>query len=453
MNILSAVLFVLFIVLVSASVTDKLLEIPLLEVGETWNYMYSLLANSSPYFYIFLGIFGIVGFLGKRLLFEPLDRVRLLGDVGYQADGKWDMKEIVNSVRKRRLVGEIPPVYPNGWFGLTESFRIKKGESKNISVLGLNLAVFRDEKGEAHVLDAYCPHLGANLSVGGKVVGDCLECPFHGWRFRGHDGKCTYIPYAETIPDIAKVKSWPSMEINGWIYMWHHAEGLDPNWTPPEVPEITNGSYTYRGRTEHIINCHIEEVPENGADVVHLRHVHEPSIAAGTDLDKMWNILWSFSHHTWSASWEPHAAPEEHVSTLTLSHSMKFFGKRLAPLDLKVSARQIGPGIVYLDFVSLFGKGVFIHNLTPIEPMVQRLVHNIYVSWTYPTFVAKFFMLGEAIQVERDIMIWNNKKYIDKPMFVKSKEDSVIARHRRWYSQFYSENSPRLKFQKEALDW
>ena len=62
---------------------------------------------------------------------------------------------------------------------------------------GLNLAAFRDENGEAHVLDAYCPHLGANISIGGRVIGDCLECPFHGWQFRGSDGKVTKIPYSD----------------------------------------------------------------------------------------------------------------------------------------------------------------------------------------------------------------------------------------------------------------
>ncbi|ELT88255.1 hypothetical protein CAPTEDRAFT_218200 [Capitella teleta] len=64
-------------------------------------------------------------------------------------------------------------------------------------ILCKNLAVFRSEKGTAHVLDAYCPHLGANLAIGGQVKGDCLECPFHGWQFRGDDGKCVKVPYIE----------------------------------------------------------------------------------------------------------------------------------------------------------------------------------------------------------------------------------------------------------------
>lgn len=57
--------------------------------------------------------------------------------------------------------------------------------------------MFRGQDGQAYVVDAYCPHLGASLAAGGRVVGNCIECPFHGWQFQGEDGKCTRIPYAE----------------------------------------------------------------------------------------------------------------------------------------------------------------------------------------------------------------------------------------------------------------
>lgn len=66
-----------------------------------------------------------------------------------------------------------------------------------MTVVGKNLAVYRGEDGRAHALDAYCCHNGANLAVGGLVKGSCLECPFHGWQFRGDDGKCMQIPYCE----------------------------------------------------------------------------------------------------------------------------------------------------------------------------------------------------------------------------------------------------------------
>lgn len=61
---------------------------------------------------------------------------------------------------------------------------------------GEELVAFRTEDGVANVTDAYCPHLGAHLGIMGRVVGDCIECPFHGWRFKGKDGSCSHVPYA-----------------------------------------------------------------------------------------------------------------------------------------------------------------------------------------------------------------------------------------------------------------
>lgn len=455
----------LVISIVSGWMTEKLLDLPMMDMGEIWvssahrmhiklfNFVSTYVDIYSYKLYVFLVVGAILGYYLYDFLFTPLNRVRHLGDIGYLPDGKFSMKEISDRVKRQRLVGEVPPVFPNGWFGLMESFKLKKGEAKSLSVLGLNLAVFRDDNGNSYVLDAYCPHLGANIAIGGHVIGDCLQCPFHGWQFRGSDGKVTKIPYSESIPEMAKIKAWPSTEINGWIYIWHHAEGIEPAWKIPEVKEITSRKWTYGGRSEHYINSHIEEVPTNGADLAHLYHVHDPFILAGVDITKMWNKYLRFACHKWTGSWTQYPAPDEHIGCLSLTQDLSIFGKTFSPLHLDVKARQIGPGFVYLDFDSLFGRGIFLEILTPVEPMVQKMTHNIYMHWAVPNFIRKFYMNGLAIQSERDIMIWNNKKYCGKPLLAKSKEDSLLARHRRWYSQFYSENSPRLRFQKDTLDW
>lgn len=170
-------------------------------------------------------------------------------------------------------------------------------------------------------------------------------------------------------------------------------------------------------------------------------------------IHNMWSALWSFGSHSWTANWETNPPPNEHIGTLRLTHSMNLFGKAFRPVDMDVTAQQIGPGIVYLTFHSPIGSGTFVQHLVPTEPLVQKLVHNLYFQKNLPAFIGKFFLLGEAIQLERDIMIWNNKRYEKKPLFVKSKEDSQVAKHRRWFSQFYSENSPRLKFQRDTLEW
>ena len=61
-----------------------------------------------------------------------------------------------------------------------------------------------------------------------------------------------------SVPSVANITSYTVLERNGFIYMWHHAEGVEPYWTPPVIDEIAKGEWTYRGRTEHVVNCHIE---------------------------------------------------------------------------------------------------------------------------------------------------------------------------------------------------
>ena len=46
------------------------------------------------------------------------------------------------------------------------------------------------------------------------------------------------------------------------------------------------------------------------------------------------------------------------------------------------------------------------------------------------------------MQIERDMVMWNNKTYLQHPIYCK--EESALVKHRRWYSRFYSANSPRL---------
>ena len=74
---------------------------------------------------------------------------------------------------------------PNGWFIVARSDELAPGEMRPLYAFGRDLVLFRTEGGEARLLDAHCPHLGAHLAVGGRVEGECIRCPFHGWRFDG----------------------------------------------------------------------------------------------------------------------------------------------------------------------------------------------------------------------------------------------------------------------------
>ena len=57
---------------------------------------------------------------------KPLNIVRRLEDRGYiKFEKKTTMKDTAADVAKRRQRGDLPPVYPNGWFRVCDSHDIK----------------------------------------------------------------------------------------------------------------------------------------------------------------------------------------------------------------------------------------------------------------------------------------------------------------------------------------
>ncbi len=80
---------------------------------------------------------------------------------------------------------------------------------------------------------------------------------------------------------------------------------------------------------------------------------------------------------------------------------------------------QIGPGIVYLTYDSLFGKGAYLQSLTPVEPLVQKMIHQVWFEWYVPPVVAKFFLLAEAMMVSQSLLLYRQGNTIEgiKPCF------------------------------------
>ena len=81
------------------------------------------------------------------------------------------------------MARRFPFPHPFGWFMVAYADDLAPGEVTAIRYWSTDLVLWRDDAGEYHLQDAYCPHLGAHLGVGGKVRGATLECPFHGWAF------------------------------------------------------------------------------------------------------------------------------------------------------------------------------------------------------------------------------------------------------------------------------
>ena len=138
--------------------------------------------------------------------------------------------------------------------------------------------VWRD--GDHRVFDAYCPHLGAHLGVGGRVEDGCLVCPFHEWTF-GPDGTNAAIPYADRPNRKARVRSYPTMVRNGLLLFWHHPDPeVEPAW---DVPQALTDDHVEVGRETWTVRTAWQEIAENSVDMAHFRSV--VSSTTPVDLD------------------------------------------------------------------------------------------------------------------------------------------------------------------------
>src|SRR5215217_1764725 len=74
-------------------------------------------------------------------------------------------------------------------------------------VAGLAVVLYRKADKTVAALEDACWHRLAPLSRG-KLVGDEVQCPYHGLRYDS-DGRCTFMPAQPTINPSAGVRAFP----------------------------------------------------------------------------------------------------------------------------------------------------------------------------------------------------------------------------------------------------
>jgi len=291
-----------------------------------------------------------------------------------------------------------------------------------------HLVLYRGDDGTAHLFDAHCPHLGAHLGYGGRVVGNQIECPFHGWRFDGR-GQCVAVPGVDSIRVRTCLKAWYVSEVNDCVMAWFDPDDGEPDWIMPELPEFTDPAWSrFKLGKDWVIRTHVQEIAENGMDLAHFPHLHRQQTIRAE-----------------SAGFEARGPMAIH--RITQQHNMFGIGKWLNwQIAGSLDVGYIGLGCVVnrahirekisidycvvFDFLPIDGERVRVHSRYSIRR--KGLL-------TLPLLQIAIRSGGETI--DQDVTIWENKAYRARPSL--SAVDGPVMPFRKWAQQFYGSHKPK----------
>jgi nitrite reductase/ring-hydroxylating ferredoxin subunit len=307
------------------------------------------------------------------------------------------------------------PATPNGWYALCQSAELALSEVRPLRYFGRELVAFRGTDGGARVFAAHCPHLGAHLGYGGRVEGDGIRCPFHGWRFDGA-GCVVEVPGLGKAPPPVRTQRYPVRECNGFVHVWLHEAGSEPSydvlcyrkdeseWTPWRVN-------AYR------VRVHVQDMTENILDRSHFWSVHDMQPPASGRFEVSFD--------------GPRMVVDQDIQVTAVSKG-----------GVAISSRSTscGPGLVAVEVKQGSLDLLTYITQTPIDDELTDV--RLHFSMRRLADEAATLVIAEANdritndQFRQDVAIWEHKTWLPKPRL--SAVDGPVTRYREWFAQFYT---------------
>lgn len=314
---------------------------------------------------------------------------------------------------------------PTGWFQVAWTDDIAVGDVHKMAYFGQEMVAWRAQSGRLTVMDAYCEHLGAHLGFGGHVEGEVIECAFHGWQWN-HEGRNVCIPYENRPNRGRRVRTYPVVERNESVYIWHDVHRRDPFFEVPDVfASFGDGSseadyYPRASLYEPQLELHPQYVLENGVDFAHFKFVHKTPIVP------------VFTRHDFDA-------PVSFVD-----FTITFEGDEQQSIDdVKSGVEAINGGLgVAVTKSSGMVDNRTIAAITPVDEYTSDVRFTVYIGRRPGSDPAraqtKAQEFGQEIirQFTQDVHIWAHQRYSDPPALSSSEFEGFTA-IRNWAKQFY----------------
>ncbi|MFT5888315.1 MAG: 3-ketosteroid 9alpha-monooxygenase subunit A [Zhongshania sp.] len=329
------------------------------------------------------------------------------------------MSELAQVQRKPHIIeaAELPDRYARGWYCLGLASEYTDTPVK-LNYFGTRLVAYRGEDGEMHVLDGYCPHMGADLSEG-CVEGNSIRCPFHAWRW-GADGVCDDIPYAKRIPAKAVIRSYPTLEENHLLFVWFDPEGNPPieDQRPPRIDDVFSAEWTIWQMDLMTINTNSRELVDNMADVAHFGPIH------GAPIKEFKNIVHKHTYCQQLTGGSELLSKDGELQSEATYHGPAYMNTYMTgKLEGVEIASRLLVTHVPIDLNSFDLRfGVAVKKIAGMTDEQNNEMAREYVEQNRTAFF-------------QDVHVWHTKTRVDNPVLCDG--DGPINRLRQWYNQFF----------------
>ena len=316
---------------------------------------------------------------------------------------------------------------PTGWFQVAWSADVGPEQVHRMRYFGRDLVAWRGQSGRVTVMEAYCEHLGAHLGYGGTVIEDTIQCPFHGWQWN-EAGRNVCIPYEERPNLGRRIRTYPTVECNEAIYLWHDVERREPWFDVPDVFTAWDDGVT----AEDYHSCqpdstlldpglelHPQYVLENGVDFAHFKYVHKVP------------IIPQFTRQEF----------EEPLAYVDFTIAFEGQPGSIEEVDSGVEAIDCGIGLAVTKSWGMIDNRTALA-VTPVDDRTCDLRFSVWIGRDHSVgeqeSAAAAVKAARSViaQVEADIVIWSHQKYADPAALARGEYPGFTAL-RRWAQQFY----------------
>lgn len=159
----------------------------------------------------------------------------------------------------------------NTWYPLTWSRNVGRALTTH-TILEQQVVLYRTESGRVVAMEDACPHRLLPLSMG-KLKGDAIECGYHGMTY-DCSGKCVRVPGQELIPSSAFVKTYPTHENMGLVWIWTGDPALADPRKVFDLPQYHDPAWSAIEGDALEIQTNYLNLADNLCDPAHVSFVH-----------------------------------------------------------------------------------------------------------------------------------------------------------------------------------